>query len=149
MMKFISAVLGGIVAAYAIAIVIGSIIFQNIIFQQGVEALGLNRITLFYYFGTFFACLLLMWAPGAREWKRLIMLFPVAFVVVGSVALMGFMEATVSPAEGTVGKMQASLSELGRGIALGAFWLLPAIVLISYLLMIWEHRKSVDGVTAI
>ncbi|WP_213664168.1 hypothetical protein [Stutzerimonas stutzeri] len=140
-MNTIGKIFAGIVTGYILAIIIGTVLLQGKLFLDGMELLGISKFGLIYFLGGILASLgLLIVSPAARSWKRLLVLYPIAMIMVGAVAGGHEIEAAVGAPRGALANPNQMLSDMVHLVANGAFWLVPAIVVIAYSVMIFEKR---------
>ncbi|ORE47679.1 hypothetical protein BKN49_05640 [Pseudomonas aeruginosa] len=145
-MNTIGKIFAGIVTGYILAIIIGTVILQAKLFLDGIELLGISRFGLIYFLGGFLASVgLLLISPAARSWKRLLMLFPIAMIMVGAVGGIHEIEASVGAPQGALANPNQMLTGMAHLVANGAFWLFPVIVVITYSAMIFEKRTAASA----
>lgn len=140
-MKVIGKIFAGISLGMIVSVLLGTVMLQGALFKRGAELLGVGTVGLTYFVGCFFACLILMFFPGAKQYKRLVGAFGVAVVIVGVTALTGIFQmeapsgALVNPAA-YAGQMVSFLAQL-------AFWVVPAGVTGFFAYLIWDHQTVV------
>ena len=121
---------------------LGTVMLQGVLFKQGAELLGIGRVGLTYFVGCFFASLILMFFPGAREHKKVIGVFVVATVLVGASAWAGAFQAQGLGASGDLLNAQEYASQLITGLAQLVFWVAPAGVTGFFAFLYWEAKKA-------
>ncbi len=142
-MSTIGKIFAGIVTGYILAIIIGTLVLQGKLFLDGLDLLGISPFGLIYFLGGFLASVgLLVTSPAARTWKRLLMLFPVAMVMVAAVGGIHAIEATVGAPQGAMVDPSKMLGDMAHAVATVAFWLVPLIVVVAYSMMIFEKRPA-------
>jgi hypothetical protein len=142
-MSTIGKIVVGIITGYILAIIIGALMLQAMMFLEGLELLGISRFGLFYFLGGFLACLgILVTSPAARSWKRLLMLYPVAIMFVAAVGGIHTMEASVGSPQGALADPSKLLDDMGHLLATVAFWLVPLIVIVAYSVLTLEKRPA-------
>lgn len=140
-MKTIGNIFGGIALGMILAVLIGTVMFQGVLFDRGMETLGIGPIGLTYFLGGFIASLILMFFPGARNYKRFMGFFPITVVMVGAIALSGLMTEFAPSYQGSGPNLQRMVSEMGRMVALLFFWGTPAAMTAFFAGMYWTAKQ--------
>ncbi|HBP1602251.1 TPA: hypothetical protein L5U90_003354 [Pseudomonas aeruginosa] len=142
-MSTIGKIVIGIITGYILAIIIGALMLQAMMFLEGLELLGISHFGLFYFLGGFLASLgLLVTSPAARSWKRLLMLYPVAIVFVAAVGGIHTIEADIGFPKGALADPSRLLNDMGHLLATVAFWLVPVIVIAAYSVLTLDKRPA-------
>lgn len=139
-MHIIGKILGSITLGLILSVVFGTLMFQGFLFERGTEILGIGKIGLSFFFGGFIASVFLMFQPGARDLKRLIVVYPVCGVVVGSLALSGLMAESGAQSFEGAEAIEQMLGQFAQMVAMLFFWGTPAIVTGIFASLIWSAK---------
>lgn len=144
-MKAIGKIFTGIVIGYVMAIIIGSIILQGALFQQGADMIGVGTWGMYYFVGGFIASCVLMCFPGSRKRVSIIGLYPVAVIIVGSIALNSHLTDIIGTGSGSdelTERFTANLGQLAFGMSQVVFWATPALVTFIYACLYYAQVTS-------
>lgn len=141
-MKVIGKILSGFGIGYIIGVIFGTMMYQVVLFQQGMDKLGVGEYGVYYFLGGFFASSVLMFFPGARDWKRLMGIYPVVILAVGSLALNDLIDQVFVPSDDMTVRLGNSLGQMASGVGMLLFWLAPAVVTVVYAVMYWMAKNE-------
>lgn len=144
-MRAIGKIFTGIVIGYILAIILGSIILQGALFQQGADMIGVGTWGMYYFVGGFIASCVLMCFPGARKRVSLIGLYAVAVIIVGSIALNSHVTDIMGTGSGSdeiAERFASNVREMGYLMSQLAFWATPALVTFIYACLYYAQVTS-------
>lgn len=141
-MQLIGKIFAGILLGMALSFVIGTVLFQGFLFDRGSEILGIGPVGLTYFLGGFITSLILVSSPGVRDWKRFIGAYPIAVVVVGSLALAGFMSDGAVQRQGGLFAVEQMLSEVAKMVGQMFFWGTPTVVTGWFAYLYWSTKRT-------
>lgn len=145
-MKTVRKLLMGIGAGYILAIIFGFVIFQVELFQDGMKSLGIGQLGLIYFVGGLLSSLALMTMALSNPMRfKLIGIYPVVFLIVGSIGLQGMIEDSVGAASGASFQPAQMAAQMAQMVANLAFWLAPLVVTACYAFQIYDGRSAVDN----